>query len=144
MLAATGQDRDPAVPELDQVSGQRVGAGLGVAADAVDVARGNAPIHHDHRNAVGLEQPEGRAGAAGRDEEDAVHLALDQHQEVLLLLLLGLVGVAVHDARSRARRRRPRRPRAIVVKNGLEMSETTSAIVFVRFERSWRARALGT
>ena len=35
-------------------------------------------------------------------------------------------------------------PRAIVVKNGLEMSETTRAIVFVRLERSCRARALGT
>jgi hypothetical protein len=35
-------------------------------------------------------------------------------------------------------------PRAIVVKNGFEMSETTSASVLVRLERSWRASAFGT
>ena len=35
-------------------------------------------------------------------------------------------------------------PRAIVVKNGLEMSDRTRASIFVRFERSWRARAFGT
>src|SRR5512140_927755 len=35
-------------------------------------------------------------------------------------------------------------PRAIVVKNGFEMSETTRAMVLVRLERSWRASALGT
>ena len=35
-------------------------------------------------------------------------------------------------------------PRAIVVKNGFEMSDTTRASIWVRLERSWRASALGT
>ena len=35
-------------------------------------------------------------------------------------------------------------PRAIVVKNGFVMSDTTSAMVLVRLDRSWRASALGT
>ena len=34
--------------------------------------------------------------------------------------------------------------RAMVVKNGFEMSETTSAIVLVCLDRSCRASALGT
>ena len=35
-------------------------------------------------------------------------------------------------------------PRAMVVKNGFVMSDSTSAMVFVRFERRCRATALGT
>ena len=89
-------------PRSDEVRRQGVRAGLGVAADAVHVARRDATVQHDDGHAVVGEQPEGFAGAAGRDEEHAVDLALDQHEEVLLLLDLRLVGVAVHHREAMA------------------------------------------
>ena len=95
-VAPAGQHRDPAVAQVDEVLGEGVRAGLGVAADAVHVAGRDTAVQDDDGHAVVGEQPEGFAGAAGRDEEHPVDLALDQHEEVLLLLDLRLVGVAVH------------------------------------------------
>ena len=81
--------------ELDQVTGERVGARLGVAAHVVHPAR-RAPVQHDHRDVVGAQQPQRRRGVLGGHQEDAVHLALHEQAQVARLLLVGFVGVAEH------------------------------------------------
>jgi hypothetical protein len=85
------------VPEGQQVLGQGAGAGDRVAPHPVDLARGDATVHNDDRDAVRLEEPERRARAPGGDQQHAVDLALDEDAEVVGLLPSGLVGVTEDD-----------------------------------------------
>ena len=85
--------------ELDQVTGKRIRARLGVAAHVVHPAR-RAPVQDDDRDLVGAQQPQRRRRVLGGHQEDAVDLALHEQAQVARLLLVGFVGVAEHDRKA--------------------------------------------
>ena len=108
-VAAPRQDGDPAVAQRDEVIGERPRSSLRVSAHGVDVGGFDAAVDHDDGQLVGGEHAKRLPGVAGRDEEDPVDLALDEHPEVLLLFSIPTRPCCRTSRRSRVPRRRPRR-----------------------------------
>ena len=69
----------------DEMPDERIRPRFGIAAHLVDLSNLHAPVEHDDWDLLRAQEPERLGRVAGRDEEDAVHLAPHEDPKVVVL-----------------------------------------------------------